>query len=157
LAMIYTIKAGCNYSGFRFSPFLKRPVQEYLVSFDPSCIYDIGKERSDWSKLFGQTHGLPRNSSRWAWRWNVSHDAFQVMPYMHERGIIRRGSPIIDVRPTSSIVLGIVPENDNIVFTVNGNLQYIWTPPTDCTVGYRQWPYYGGNMPAPHEMKLSLA
>ena len=153
--MIYTIPKGNHYPrGFRFSPFLKSPEQEYIVRFDESCMYSV-EHQSSWNKLFGQTHGLPKNSSRWAWRYHPIH-GIQIMPYLHENGRIRRGL-YSTVPMHTDIRLEISSVSDSVFFFLDGKGYDCWQPPTKCRIGYRQWPYFGGRSPAPHDVRIYMS
>jgi len=155
--MIYTIPEGKHYpKGLRFSPFLRRPRQEYIVRFDESCRYNIGPDQADWNKVFGQTHGLASNSSRWASRYVIASDVVQITPYMHKSGEILYDGPIFHIPIGQPLTLGIVPLEKHILFTRNGKTVYLWTPPTNAGWGYRQFPYQGGNVPATHETRIEL-
>jgi hypothetical protein len=127
---------------------------EYLVRFTDSCRYNIGKDQSDRNKLFGMTHGLFRNSSRWAWRFDIGRDAIELSPYMHIHGGVARGGYRTWVEIGEEILLGIACEGPDVVYYVQGHEAYRYTPGTKLRFGYEQFPYFGGNVPAPHRIEI---
>ena len=135
----------------------------WKCQFHASCVYDhAGPDQDDWNKLAGVSFHLfdnHRNSVMFGWRWNETLKVFDLNTYAHIAGERFMGGPALAVPP--------------------GNVFYVWLE-IDYAAGYvrlsfqtgdftrvefvnfpeiPRWnreigSWFGGNLPAPHEMKI---
>jgi hypothetical protein len=156
--MIYTIKAGNHYSGFHFRPHLTKHKAAFYAMFTPSCRYDIGPDQSDANKLFGFTLGLS-SSVRWAWKNRAGTDKIILVPYVHEDGKVVRPEGRVEIEIGEEIHLTIIRTSDTRVrFLANGSpVAFHDFREKKPYWGRCQYPYFGGNQTAPHDMMISLA
>lgn len=127
------------------------------ISFDPSCRYDLnGADQMDWNKLIGVCgwRGPHHNSYRFAWRYNQRIDLIELAAYVYSNGkrhIYPLGQVSIDlpmnyeIRQCKGIVQFVI--NGNMPVQLRGKIPYI---------GWKLGPYFGGNNPAPKQMKIEI-
>lgn len=126
------------------------------ISFDASCRYDLGgPDQQDWNKLIGVCgwRGPHYNSYRFAWRYNQRIDLIELSAYVYIKGkrhIYLLGQVSIDLPMNYEIR----QHNGMIQFVINGNLS-VQLPGRIPYIGWKLGPYFGGNNPAPHQMKIS--
>ena len=154
-SMQVTIKKGNHYSGFRFSPHLRKHDLYGYVQFAPSCRYDIGQDQSDWNKLTGFTLGCASNSVRIGWRWNGEH--VELGAYIHENGK-RVVTPFkVKCDLNVDIRIGIVRLSDTEFLFHVDEKDYLYTFKKKRPYwGWMMHPYFGGNRSAPHDVTLYL-
>jgi hypothetical protein len=132
------------------------------VCFDFNCKYDLkGDDQQDINKLFGVGF-FPhhhRNSARFGWRWSIVKQKIELFAYVYNRGV-RQVEYLDDVRLGDTVTLTITKWSNRFGFIVehpirfqtmkflNGNPSFI---------GYKLGPYFGGNRPAPHKMRLWIS
>ena len=86
----YIIYKNCHYSTFipqiKCLRNLKYIKNEYYISFDKSCKYDI-EEKSCVNKLFGYSFGLfsvHKNTCRFGWTYNKETDKIDIWIYIYK-------------------------------------------------------------------------
>lgn len=155
--MIYTVRKGKHSSGCRFRPYWSRTRARAIVQFTPSCRYDL--DYSQINKVFGLSWGLfGRDSARFGWKsLGNDSDMIQLWAYMHEGGEIQRGKGRANVPINTDVELVIDRMGRDVLFTVNGTVMahYMFdkAPPR---YGWRQWFYFGGRVPAPHNVSILM-
>ena len=160
----YEIKKGKHYpKGIHFGiTFYKRVA--FRCYFDESCLYDHGSgENYDINKLFGfsTTYFHHKQSGRVGWRC-LDGENIQLVTYSYNDWF-RDGY--------DSNVIGIVKPNEEFMCTVEDReTHYRYTfdkgkefnedndakLPDWFFFHYILYPYFGGNLPAPHDMKIYL-
>ena len=133
---------------------LNRDIIRYIVRFDDSCRYNIGKDQGDINKLFGVGY-FPhhhKNSVRIGWNYHPETDKIRLYAYWYINGVrdwlymdsvnigdyvyasihINRGTHKIDI------------QGKRFVIVRKGSL------------GYLLGPYFGGNQTAPHNINLEI-
>jgi hypothetical protein len=159
-AHVYTIKSGKHYAqGINASLFINDQLN-LEVKFDESAEYYLGNSnQNDINKLFGfsdcSSHHH-KNSARFGWRWNDQSKNLEILAYVYSHG--KRSSQFIDI----------VPLNEKIQYSIrilqnqyefNLNNKKI-TMPRGCNdkkaLGYRLYPFFGGDEVAPHEIKIEV-
>lgn len=157
----YSIYAGDYYAaGYNFGLHLGRTSLKQLVSFGTSCLYEPLDDENDTNKGFGFTYSIfnDKNSLRWGWRPNASDDnIIQVCIYVHQDGEIIRSS-YIDVLASMPYKFHLYMVDseawlevkaDDFIDTVS--LKGLKLKPS---FGYKNFPYFGGNAPAPNNMYI---
>jgi len=153
----YTIFKGQQYCDNSIYVPVKISDLAFKVKFDSSAIYSSTStdNQSDINKLYGFSDNNAAHheySARFGWRW--SNNALRLFAYVYNNSQM------------SFKELGTVPigqENDCAI-KVSGN-QYIFTlngketkvPRASATpnaVGYKLFPYFGGNELAPHTISI---
>lgn len=155
--MKYTCYKGCHW----FLPVIprfywKRKNFNWVVNFDGSCKYDIQEEQLDWNKLVGVSNYLnPRKDSlRFVWRYNISNENFEIGVYV-EKNKVFNSFTICSVKENEKLELSLLfNSNGSTIVSANGISKIIDFKLNDFSI--RTNPYFGGNMPAPHKMFLTM-
>lgn len=134
-------------------------------NFNTSCMYYFDDD-SDFAKnkLFGINVGLTiephTNSFRFGWNCEELNGQIQIYKYEYINGE-RSNSKICDVWLNRDYTYEIEKTDKRINYTVyDDNLNAIATSETvftmqiPFTMGYMCFPYFGGEEPAPHNMKI---
>ena len=155
---IYKIKKGRHSSSrFRFSAFRSRK-QVFSVKFNSSAKYDLpGIEQLDINKLKGFSdcgNSHQYNSARFGWRWN--NNALEIFAYTYSYGN-RAWQYMTSVPLDKTYKYSIRIDGNQYRFDVNGKTLYM---NRGCSAtyarGYDLYPYFGGNMTAPQEIKIEI-
>lgn len=132
------------------------------MQFTTSCRYDLGAgDQADTNKLFGRTFGFASNSARWGWKSSGSDsNLVALVPYIHEAWKIHRP-------PTQKKILVAIGETHElevrrtsewtVAFFIDGErvATHLFRKPLS-NWGYIQYPYFGGNQTAPHDIRIHL-
>lgn len=159
----YTIKAGQHSPlGFQFG-IANNPIK-FRFMFEASCLYNTEfwpeQDKLDINKLVGGTNGLTdKYSARFGWRCTDLQN-IDVVTYIHEGGAFAPMSEIMlaKVAPnewhTGELIFG----KNFYSFKVDGGVPI--TIPTSIdgtkTMKLKQFPYFGGNNVAPHNMVIHI-
>jgi hypothetical protein len=137
----YTIKKGCNYSGFRIAPILFPKSVSFEFMFTEESKYQSEPHtrlRTQWNKLAGFSFDLiGYRSSRIAWRYDSDLDIFEVCYYIHVKGKFKVVDGSVQVAPINKIS----------TVMLDGGYGFI---------GYRQFPHFGGKANAPNNVSIHL-
>ena len=142
-------------SGINFSLFTGDSLN-FITKFDSSAIYSIGSDQSDINKLFGfadcfsQHHS---NSARFGWRW--FRDNLEILAYTYVDG--KRDHKLIksiDINKHHQYSIKI--DKDQYVFTVDSEIVYMNRGCSEGVSGYKLYPYFGGNIKAPHDINIFI-
>lgn len=158
---VYLIKEGAHYSTHEVLTYIENDRLEFTFLFDDSAVYSFGEDhedQADINKLFGFAEGSPANihrySARFGWRWY--QDRLEILAYCYidgERESVLMGTAEIGTPYTASIVT--TPEAYAFVF--NGNEVSIEKDPAfHAERKYLSYPYFGGNMTAPHDISITI-
>ena len=156
MATLFTLQKGAHYAdGIRTSFLLGNTRLVFKAKFYPNCIYDDPQVPGQINKLFGVSYGQHHNcSGRIGWR--SVENRIEILAYVyvapqdlqtqhlgwvevqewHSFQILRKGKLL-------SISMDDLPAAE---FQVKSPLPF----------GYRLSPYFGGKMPAPHEMWIEV-
>ncbi|MES2645460.1 MAG: hypothetical protein V4717_01195 [Bacteroidota bacterium] len=154
----YVIPQGGHFATENYS--VKEDITEwgFQVYFDSSAIYDLaGNDQDDVNKLSGfadNDDSHTQFSARFGWRW--SENKLRLFGFVHNSGVF-------SVKEITTIEIG-KPYTCSIKVSAN---QYLFTvedlkntvtmereATTQTAVGYRLYPYFGGNKVAPHEVRI---
>ncbi len=152
----YTIPAGAHYSTHAFFKYVTADTLSFSFRFDDSAIYDIGVDQSDINKLFGFAEGAAQNiheySARFGWRW--VEEGIEILGYCYvdgERSHISLGEAVIGTSYSGTITSSF----DRYTFTYRGNTKTVMKSPEYYgEKKYISYPYFGGNITAPHEVTV---
>lgn len=180
---IYTIRAGHHMAeGLNFGIHLSGATMRKTVTFHSNCAYDMGSvgPQSSINKLYGFSVGLLNsnhyNSARIGWRWNRSKERIELLAYVYNNGKrvnewdynialceIKLGEPVetfIEVTESFYHFYALRREiwirEDEKRATVTDESFNVFVPRAGNGPGYCQYPYFGGDVPAPHDMTIEL-
>lgn len=159
----YIIKSGKHYSeGLNFGLTLKDQIR-FVGIFDESCVYDHGNhENYDINKLYGFSTSIHHHiqSARVGWRC-LDGINIQLLTYSYDGWKNRLKEKILGtVLPnqefTCTITIG--AEKFKYDFKTLGKSNSAEDPiRRKCwPFRYLLYPYFGGNIPAPHDMKINI-
>lgn len=135
------------------------------VTFDSTCIYDLGTvDNQDWNKVFGlgfvgskdQDLGAAPHQvdgARIGWRWNPQRNCIDLGAYVYvegQRTMFKVAETLIN-QPTR---MTIKIDYDRKLYQVLGGTPVPFTH--DKTFAYKTGVYFGGNMPAPHQIRVKV-
>jgi len=137
----YLIKKGKHYSLNILNKIIAIEKVKITFRFDESAIYNIeGDDMKDWNKLFGFSRGFHHhNSVRLGWRWNNNTSKIEITKYEYIDGVRKYYDPILSINPNETHSLEIEIANKN-----------------SCKLGYSLHPFFGGNVPAPHDVRIQV-
>ena len=161
--MIFKIKKGNHYSNrFLFkilNLFNGNPRMSNYVIFDDTAIYvDETIDKFDVNKLFGFSIGFHHNNSyRFGWNSFDGKIHIYAYAYVNKKRII---DEICVIESNKEYVLTINLKSDKCLFSVideNDNIkQMVIDSPHKNIIGYKLWPYFGGNKTAPKKISINL-
>lgn len=128
------------------------------VKFDSSAIYSNtdAANQADINKLVGFTEGTDNhvNSARIGWGW--SNEALRLYAYSYAGGVrSSKEISVVAIGEPISISVSIVP--NEYVFKVNQQLVKLpRVANSTSTTGYWQYPYFGGDETAPHDIFIYI-
>ena len=153
----YTIGQGQNYcDGNSFVPTTYAELN-FIAKFDSSAIYSNVNPNNqlDINKLYGFSDNSSTHqqfSARFGWRW--SDNALRLFGYVYNDGI-RNSKELGTVSIGAENNFSIKVNPISYVFSVNGKVDSL--PRTSITakaVGYKLYPYFGGDETAPHNIYI---
>lgn len=169
--MIYTIKQGKHFAnGTNFGFHSNGAAVSKTVKFYDNCAYDLGNiNQADINKLYGFSVGLfsgnDYNSARFGWRWSIPKQKIELLAYVYvngkrinewDRDILITSVPLETEVYTE---LSISPTNYLFKVQQEGKFEYEevkYLPRAGSGTGYNQFPYFGGDEVAPHDMTIEL-
>lgn len=153
----YTIPAGSHYCNGNSYRAVETASQFFTVRFDSSAIYQSADpvNQYDINKLWGFSDNNGDHhaySARFSWRW--SEGALRLFGYVYNNGSMQE-QELTTIPIGAEVRCGIQVEAKTYRFVVNGQS---WTLPRQATTalgkGYQLYPYFGGDEPAPHEVRI---
>lgn len=155
----YTIEKDRHYSKHELVSYKEGNVLRFDVKFMPSCIYEPTAFEGDLNKLYGWVDcgsTIHANSARFAWRHN-GDGMIEVWCYLYIDSV-RVMFPVGETKPK---------RRDEYEIHIEADRYYMRFNNTDTTLfrgrkcNYikeraRAYPYFGGDLPAPHKMKIKV-
>jgi len=137
-------------------PELSKKRLKFRANFDSTCLYNLKtKDQADINKLYGLSSlFIHKHSVRFGWR--VEGRVIRIFAYWYRKGV-RGWADLGTVQPDEWNEYSIEQlPNKFWLFKLNDTEFRI--PPIDwCTkYGFKSFPYFGGNVPAPHSMDIGL-
>ena len=164
---VYVIAKGEHKSNIEGSIFgkvkfrtLKTDHLQFTARFDSTAIYDLNqKDGSDVNKLLGFSDcnsDHHENSARFGWRY-YSDGLVEILAYVYREGK-RVVKPLGFARIDETYVYSLVLGEDCYGFSFNDNPPVFVERAGKCKRGvyYMLFPYFGGNMAAPHEIRITI-
>lgn len=154
--VIYTIKKGSHYSNAPHK--IVGSKLNYNITFDESAMYTIDSiEQADINKLFGFNSCSALHdyqSARLGWRWY--HDSLQIMYYIYDKGERIYGY-LTSVPINVPCEYELVQTDKEYKFKANG-VKFTYKKKWKCKAlyNYHLWPYFGGNVKAPHDITIKF-
>ncbi|WP_345257959.1 hypothetical protein [Flaviaesturariibacter amylovorans] len=156
-ALEYLIEAGAHSANQNAFRSVSLTEQKFTVRFDSSAIYTTrsAENQYDINKLWGFSDNGGNHhqfSARFGWRW--SDGALRLFGYVYNGGRVSSaelGAIAIGADHSCSIRT----TARHYVFSVNGRADSL--PRTAATAraeGYQLYPYFGGDEPAPHRVRI---
>lgn len=159
---LWIIPAGAHYpEPHPFLDFVRGNTLEFSFRFDDSAIYDLGTEdQHDINKLFGFAEGsalhIHEHSARFGWRWLVEEEQIEIMGYAYTGGI-RKSIRLGTVVPGEDAEGSITSTSDEYRFTFKDSMFIITREtPYQADRKFLSYPYFGGNVTAPHEVRIAI-
>lgn len=156
----FLIRKGEHYSTPRLVETLQSSRLSFKATFDESAVYDHGTVALQDAKNkllgFSDCNSLHhQNSARFAWQW--FDNRLEIYAYCYVNG--ERAEAFI-----GTVNLGeenryeIVILSDEYKFTLNNNESVLIPRGNNCDKGvyYMLWPYFGGAVPAPHDVTIKI-
>ena len=161
--MDFEIKKGSNYAtGFHFELTFSNEIS-FKAKFDENCLYDLGtSDNYDINKLYGfsTSYHHHKQSARFGWRC-IDGENIQILTYTYDKGKRMEPTLLGTILPGQEII-GSIKRNKSsytFEFLTSGKEKKVIIPISqNCWYPrYILWPYFGGNMPAPHDMSLEVS
>jgi hypothetical protein len=160
LVTSFVIPSGEHYSTPRMFESLQSNKLHFKARFNETAIYDLGNiaDQNSKNKLLGFSDCNAHhheNSARFAWQW--FNNELQIYAYCYLNGI-REERFLGTVHPDEFNDYSITLEDDFYVFRLNqlDPVKIDRTSTCDKGLYYILWPYFGGSMPAPHDISVDI-
>ncbi len=149
-----TIRQGCH-SVIALPSIVTDNDVTYRIQFTESCRYNIGSEQYDINKLFGIGYAPHhhKNSVRFGWRYDLKSDMIEILAYWYLNGI-RYWHPLNFVAIGANNHYQITRFADRHDLSLK--FETFSVPVRNRGIGYLLRPYFGGNMPAPHDITINM-
>lgn len=153
----YTIQKGKQYSD-NIKPLVTSYTElKFTVRFDSTAIYTtvMPENQGDINKLFGfsdnnSTHH--RYSARFGWCWNKN--SLRLFGYVYNKKV-RSFKELGTIAIGSENSCSIKVLSTKYIFTLNGvPFSLPRASKTETALGYKLYPYFGGNESAPHTINI---
>lgn len=156
----FVIRSGEHYASPRMTESLQRHKLAFEARFDSSAIYDFRDKalQSNKNKLMGfadcnSVHH--ENSARFAWQWY--NNRLEIYAYCYVNGE-RKEAFVGTAELNRYHKFELSMEDDFYVFRLNQEAAVYIKRGNVCRSGiyYKMWPYFGGSIPAPHDVHISI-
>lgn len=156
----FVVRAGNHYASPKPMETLQQDKLSFDARFDKSAIYDLGDPalQTNKNKLMGfsDCNTLHHdNSARFAWQW--LNNRVEIFAYCYTNGERKEafvGAVEIDTYNQYEIQI----QGDRYVFRLNEGEPVYMERGSVCDTGlyYMLWPYFGGSIPAPHDVHIDI-
>jgi hypothetical protein len=163
--MNFTTKQGKHYSNKLLYKLLHwinlKDVLAFQVKFTQTCQYSLPEEdQKDINKLFGFSTGMHHNNSaRFGWCYDPNIRKINLYAYCYIDGK-RKSKFITSVEIGQNYQLYIHDLGTSYEFVVDEKYTPIATTKIRKSAkrgfGYKLWPFFGGNNPAPHDIIILM-
>ncbi|HYC86464.1 MAG TPA: hypothetical protein VEB86_14625 [Chryseosolibacter sp.] len=156
----FVIKEGSHYSTPRLAEMLQSNRLRFEATFDQSAIYDFNDQamQTNKNKLMGfaDCNSMHHeNSARFGWQWY--NNQLEIYAYCYVNGN-RVEEFLGTVQPGVVNNYEIELTADAYVFYLNNEQITSIGRSVDCDKGayYLLYPYFGGSLPAPHDVTIDI-
>ena len=155
----YTINAGEHFCDQ--NPYLQTNYSElrFIVRFDSTAIYqtDSVENQLDVNKLYGFADNNDQHhhfSARFGWRW--SDDSLRLFGYIYNNGEMSY-EELQPIQIGKEYHCSIKVNAAEYIFTIDESKKSMPRASTTPTaIGYKLYPYFGGNETAPHDIHIRI-
>ncbi len=155
----YLIKKGNNFCENNTYAITQYVTLHYRAILDSTCIYTttLPANQQDINKLFGFADCASHhqtNSARFGWNWY--NGAMRIHAYCYAGGVrTYKELGTVALNKAFDCKLYVLP--DRYIFELNGKTDTMSRGCTSSTAtGYKLLPYFGGDEPAPHDVKIKI-
>ncbi len=156
----FLIKKGEHYSTPRLVETLQGTRLIFSAKFDSSAqyLFDDKSMQTNKNKLLGfadcnEMHH--QNSARFAWQW--FNNRLEIFSYCYNNGArVEQFLGTVSLNEYHHFELEVTPAH--FIFKLNSQPPVFVEKANTCTQGvyYMLWPYFGGTLPAPHDVRLKI-
>ncbi len=156
----FTMRKGEHFSNSPIVQSLQSNTLAFDAQFDASAIYDFREQGFQDSKNkllgFSDCNSMHHeNSARFAWQW--FNDRLEIFAYCYVNGQrVEKFVGVVNMDEINSYTLSV--KGDNYIFQLNHEEPVYIERGNVCNVGvyYMLWPYFGGTLPAPHDVTIKV-
>jgi hypothetical protein len=156
----FVTRKGEHYAHPRVVESLQSRTLAFDAMFNETAIYNFGDPalQSNKNKLLGfsDCNSLHHeNSARFAWQW--FNERLEVYAYCYANGErIEKFVGVVDLNEFNHCRIEI--SDDHYTFTLNNEPPVYIKRGKTCERGvyYMLWPYFGGHIPAPHDVVIKI-
>lgn len=156
----FVTRKGQHYASPRIVESLQGRTLAFDAMFNETAIYNLGDPalQSNKNKLLGFSDcnsSHHENSARFAWQW--FNDQLEIYAYCYINGErIEKFVGVVALNEFNHYRIEI--KDDHYTFTLNNEAPVHIDRDTTCDVGmyYMLWPYFGGHIPAPHDVEVRV-
>lgn len=155
----YLIRQGNNYMENNTYPYFSGKGIKFKAIFDSSCIYSTvdPTNQADINKLYGFADSLTFhqvNSARFGWNW--MNGKMHIHAYCYVSTVrIYKELGTVNLNEEVDCALDVLP--GQYIFTLNGKKDTMQRAcPDTIAQGYLLYPYFGGDEPAPHDIRIKI-
>ena len=153
----YTIPQGQHYAKQNTFQSVEYDELKFTVRFDSSAVYQTTdpKNQEDINKLYGFSDNNAEHqqfSARLGWNW--ARNALRLYAYVYNNGE-RASQEITSIQIGSTCTCSIKISAHHYIFSANNaTVDMARSSTTSNAVGYKLFPYFGGDEIAPHEIDI---
>lgn len=160
LSRDFIVREGDHYASPRMVQSLQSNTLSFTAKFNETAVYnfDDASLQDSKNKLLGfsDCNSLHHeNSARFAWQWY--NDRLEISAYCYVNGSREeKFIGTVNLHEENHYLLKVV--GDSYMFQLN-NIEPVYIKRGDvCDKGlyYMLWPYFGGTIPAPHDVHIAL-
>lgn len=160
LTRTFVVQQGEHYASPRLIQSLQSNTLNFKATFDESAIYHFEEAGFQDSKNkllgFSDCNSLHHeNSARFAWQWYK--EKLEIYAYCYVDGArVEKFIGQISINQENRYQLKVT--SNYYVFTLNDQESVYVSRGTTCDKGiyYMLWPYFGGTLPAPHDVSVAI-
>lgn len=160
LSRMFVMPQGEHYASPRLVQSLQSNTLNFKATFNESAIYYFENNAFQDSKNkllgFSDCNSLHHeNSARFAWQWYS--ERLEIYAYCYVNGTrVEKFIGTVDLNTENRYQLKVT--DDNYVFQLNSQEPIHIARGNSCDKGlyYMLWPYFGGTIPAPHDVSINI-
>jgi hypothetical protein len=156
MSRLYVIPAGGHSArGLHAGAVVGNTLLRFKAKFYPNCIYQPTREPEQVSKLFGISYGHHHEASaRIGWRSDGRRIEVLTYVYLSADRRVHDHLAWIDVQEWHEFI--IVRDGRRVSLCMDGGKPLSYMMERPIPAGYRLFPYFGGEVPAPHELWIEV-
>jgi hypothetical protein len=156
MATLFTIPAGGHFAKrLHLSLLLGNTYIAFKAKFYENCIYEPMRVPEQINKLYGMSYGLHhRCSARIGWRSDGRR--IEILSYLYSAPRIRvfESMGFIDAEQWHTFTIR--RDHKMVYLTMDRQQPRAYALKAPFPIGYRLFPYFGGEYPAPHTMSIEV-